>query len=43
MSGRVVGSLDGYQRRHRWAGFPLAVVYKFADDQGGYLAALITC
>ncbi len=42
MSGRVVSSLDGFQRRHRWAGFPLAVVYKFADDQGGYLAALIT-
>jgi inner membrane protein YhjD len=23
-------------------GFPLAVVYKFVDDQGGYLAALLT-
>ncbi|MFC9440541.1 YihY/virulence factor BrkB family protein [Nocardia sp. NPDC057030] len=23
-------------------GFPLAVIYKFIDDQGGYLAALIT-
>ena len=34
--------LDGYQRRHRWVGFPLAVVYKFFDDQGTYLAALIT-
>jgi membrane protein len=34
--------LDGYQRRHRRAGFPLAVVYKYVDDQGGYLAALIT-
>ena len=34
--------LDAFQRRHRWAGFPLAVVYKFADDQGRYLAALIT-
>ena len=34
--------LDGFQQRHRWAGFPLAVVYKFTDDQGGYLAALIT-
>jgi YihY family inner membrane protein len=42
VSGRVVSSLDGFQRRHRWAGFPLAVVYKFVDDQGGYLAALIT-
>src|ERR1700709_1777820 len=34
--------LDGYQRRHPRAGLPLAVVYKFADDQGNYLAALIT-
>ncbi|GAC1327797.1 MAG: hypothetical protein NVSMB13_14420 [Mycobacteriales bacterium] len=34
--------LDTYQRRHGWLGFPLAVVYKFVDDQGGYLAALIT-
>ena len=38
----VVAGIDRYQRRHRWAGFPLAVVYKFFDDQGGYLAALIT-
>jgi len=35
-------ALDSFQRRHRWAGFPLAVVYKYADDQGNYLAALIT-
>lgn len=34
--------LDAFQQRHRWAGFPVAVVYKFGDDQGGYLAALIT-
>lgn len=34
--------VDSYQQRHRWVGFPLAVVYKFFDDQGGYLAALIT-
>ena len=34
--------LDQFQQHHRWAGFPLAVVYKFTDDQGGYLAALIT-
>ena len=26
----------------RRSSFPLAVVYKFVDDQGGYLAALIT-
>jgi YihY family inner membrane protein len=34
--------LDAFQQRHHWAGFPLAVLYKFFDDQGGYLAALIT-
>jgi YihY family inner membrane protein len=33
---------DRFQQRHAWAGFPLAVVYKFVDDQGSYLAALIT-
>ncbi len=34
--------LDGYQRRHRWLGLPLAVIYKFFDDRGPYLAALVT-
>jgi inner membrane protein YhjD len=38
----VTARLDGYQRRHTWLGFPLGVIYKFVDDQGGYLAALIT-
>ena len=38
----VVSRVDSYQRRHRWLGMPLAVVYKFVDDLGGYLASLIT-
>lgn len=38
----ATGRLDAFQRRHRWAGFPIAVVYKFVDDQGAYLAALVT-
>jgi len=38
----VTERLDGAQRRHPVLGFPLAVVYKFVDDQGSYLAALIT-
>jgi membrane protein len=38
----VVVRLDDYQQRHPWMGIPLAVVYKFIDDQGTYLAALIT-
>ncbi len=38
----VVGWMDRFQRRHPTTSFPLAVVYKFFDDQGTYLAALIT-
>ncbi|HZS19445.1 MAG TPA: YhjD/YihY/BrkB family envelope integrity protein, partial [Pseudonocardiaceae bacterium] len=38
----VTARLDDFQRRHTWLGFPLGVIYKFVDDQGGYLAALIT-
>ncbi|WP_415974437.1 YihY/virulence factor BrkB family protein [Rhodococcus sp. 077-4] len=34
--------LDRLQRRRPVLGYPIAVVYKFVDDQGGYLAALIT-
>ncbi len=33
--------LDELQRRHPVFGFPLAVLYKYVDDQGNYLAALI--
>ena len=39
---RIVQTLDGFQQRHRWLGFPLAVRQKFAEDQGGYLAASVT-
>jgi YihY family inner membrane protein len=39
---RITAALDRFQRRHPGAGLPLAVVYKFADDQGNVLAALIT-
>jgi membrane protein len=34
--------IDRFQRRHPRLGLPIAVVYKHADDQGNYLAALIT-
>lgn len=37
-----VSRLDAFQRRHRFLGVPIAVVYKFFDDQGGYLAAVLT-
>ena len=35
------GPVDRFQRKHPWTGFPLAVLYKFFDDNGNYLAALI--
>ncbi|HSP29101.1 MAG TPA: YihY/virulence factor BrkB family protein, partial [Ilumatobacteraceae bacterium] len=34
--------VDAFQRRHPVAGFPIGVIYKFGEDQGPYLAALIT-
>jgi len=37
----ITERLDDLQRRHPAAGFPLAVLYKYFDDQGGSLAALI--
>ena len=39
--GAILRRLDGYQRGHRWAGFPFAVLKKFGEDQAGNLAALI--
>jgi membrane protein len=33
--------IDALQHRHPWLSYPIAVIYKFIDDQGGYLAALI--
>lgn len=33
--------IDRAQQRHRWSAFPVAVIKKFGDDQGGNLAALI--
>jgi uncharacterized BrkB/YihY/UPF0761 family membrane protein len=38
----LVDRFDAWQRRHRIVGIPIAIVYKFFDDQGGYLAAVIT-
>lgn len=42
MNVSVADRLDGFQQRHHAAGFPLGVLYKYFDDNGGYLAALIT-
>ncbi|WP_181310282.1 YihY/virulence factor BrkB family protein [Nocardioides campestrisoli] len=38
----AVSKVDDFQRRHSVVGFPLAVVYKYFDDQGPYLAAGLT-
>ncbi len=38
----MFAGLDRYQRTHGWAGRTIAVGYKFVEDQGSYLAALIT-
>ncbi|WP_082533686.1 YihY/virulence factor BrkB family protein [Marmoricola sp. Leaf446] len=38
----MVRAADDAQRRFPGLGFPLAVVYKYFDDQGPYLAAIIT-
>lgn len=40
--GRIATRLDGVQRRHRVLSVPIAVFYKYVDDQGPYLAAIIT-
>jgi YihY family inner membrane protein len=38
----VVARVDAFQRRRRVVGFPVGVLYKFFDDQGAYLATILT-
>ena len=38
---RAVGALDRFQQSHVWFAFPVAVLRKFSNDQGGGLCALI--
>jgi membrane protein len=38
----LTARLDHFQRRRTGIGFSLAVIYKFGDDSGTYLAALLT-
>lgn len=40
--GAIARGLDGFQRRHPAVSVPIAVFYKYVDDQGPYLAAIIT-
>ncbi|TNM38710.1 YihY/virulence factor BrkB family protein [Nocardioides albidus] len=37
-----MGDVDRAQRERSAVGFPIAVIYKFFDDQGNYLAAILT-
>ncbi|MBD3915188.1 YihY/virulence factor BrkB family protein [Nocardioides hwasunensis] len=37
-----MGAVDRFQRRRSVLGFPLAVIYKYFDDQGPYLASALT-
>lgn len=37
-----IGTFDAFQRKNHVVGFPIAVVYKYFDDQGPYLAAIIS-
>ena len=37
-----VARFDRLQRRKRRIGIPVAILYKFFDDQGAYLAAVMT-
>ena len=37
-----VRSVDRFQRHHPMVGLPIGVVYKYFDDHGPYLAAILT-
>ena len=39
---RVINAVDDAQRRWSVLGYPLGVIYKYFDDQGNYLASIIT-
>lgn len=38
---RLLGSVDAFQKRHRWLAVPYAVLKKFGEDRAGNLAALV--
>jgi membrane protein len=39
--GKYLERFDAFQQRHRWLAFPMAVIKKSGDDQGGNLASLV--
>ncbi len=38
---KVIGAVDAWQRRHRWAGVPYAVVKKFGDDNANLVVVAL--
>jgi YihY family inner membrane protein len=38
---RIVRGFDSWQQRHSIAGFPIAVIKKFGDDEAGHLVSLL--
>src|SRR5215207_8366308 len=38
----AVDGLDRFQRRRPLLGVPIATIYKYGDDQGTYLAVIVT-
>ena len=40
--GTVIDGVDRAQQRWTVLGYPLAVIYKYFDDQGNYLASIVT-
>ena len=38
---KVLGAVDGWQRRHRWAGVPYAVTKKFGDDNANLVVVAL--
>ena len=41
MAKKALRAVDGYQQKHVWLAFPVAVWKKFGDDQAGNLAMLV--
>jgi uncharacterized BrkB/YihY/UPF0761 family membrane protein len=38
---QAIGAMDAFQRRHRWAGVPYAVVKKFGDDNANLVVVAL--
>src|SRR6202167_1546916 len=38
---KIMGALDRWQRRHRWAGVPYAVLKKFGDDNANLVVVAL--